>query len=26
LDGRDNQARADLIAERIKDWKSLANS
>jgi hypothetical protein len=26
LDGRDNQARADLIAERIDDWKSLANS
>jgi len=26
LDGRDNQARAALIAERIEDWKSLANS
>jgi hypothetical protein len=26
LDGRDNQARAALIAERILDWKSLANS
>jgi hypothetical protein len=26
VDGRDNQARADLIAERIADWKSLANS
>jgi len=26
LDGRDSQARAALIAERILDWKSLANS
>ncbi|MFC7363414.1 TIR domain-containing protein [Nocardioides astragali] len=26
LDGRDNHARAALIAERIEDWKSLANS
>jgi hypothetical protein len=26
LDGRDNQARAELIAERIDDWKSLASS
>jgi hypothetical protein len=26
LDGRDNDARAALIAQRIKDWKSLANS
>lgn len=26
LDGRDNQARAALIAERIVEWKSLANS
>jgi hypothetical protein len=26
LDGRDNQARATLIAQRIEDWKSLANS
>ena len=26
LDGRDNQARAALIAERIEDWKSIANS
>ena len=26
LDGRDNQARADLIAERIEDWQSIANS
>jgi hypothetical protein len=26
LDGRDNQARAALIAERIEDWRSLANS
>ncbi len=26
LDGRDNHARAALIAERILDWKSLANS
>lgn len=26
LDGRDNQARAALIAERIEDWKSVANS
>lgn len=26
LDGRDNDARAALIAERIEDWKSLANS
>ena len=26
LDGRDNQARAALIAERIEDWKSLASS
>ena len=26
LDGRDNRARADLIAERIDDWRSLANS
>ena len=26
LDGRDNVARAALIAERIEDWKSIANS
>jgi hypothetical protein len=26
LDGRDSQARAALIAERIEDWKSIANS
>jgi hypothetical protein len=26
LDGRDNAARAALIAERIEDWKSIANS
>jgi hypothetical protein len=26
LDGRDNQARAALIAERIEDWKSHASS
>lgn len=26
LDGRDNQARASLIAERIQDWQSIANS
>lgn len=26
LDGRDNLARAALIAERIEDWKSIANS
>ncbi len=26
LDGRDNQARAALIAERIEDWKAIANS
>lgn len=26
LDGRDNQARAALIAERIEDWKSISNS
>jgi len=26
LDGRDTQARAALIAERIEDWKSIANS
>jgi Predicted nucleotide-binding protein containing TIR-like domain len=26
LDGRDNQARAALITERIEDWKSIANS
>ena len=26
LDGRDNDARAALIAERIQDWKSIANS
>jgi hypothetical protein len=26
LDGRDNQARAALIAQRIEDWRSLANS
>lgn len=26
LDGRDNQARAALIAERIEDWRSIANS
>jgi hypothetical protein len=26
MDGRDNQARAALIAERIEDWKSLATS
>jgi hypothetical protein len=26
LDGRDNQARAALIAERIEDWRSFANS
>jgi hypothetical protein len=26
LDGSDNRARAALIAERIEDWKSLANS
>ena len=26
LDGRDNEARATLIAERIGDWKSLATS
>jgi hypothetical protein len=26
LDGRDNQARAALIAERLEDWKSLTNS
>jgi hypothetical protein len=26
LDGRDNEARARLIAERIEDWKALANS
>ncbi len=26
LDGRDNQARAALIAERIEDWQSIANS
>ena len=26
LDGRDNHARAALIAERIEDWKSFANS
>jgi hypothetical protein len=26
LDGRDNHARALMIAERIEDWKSLANS
>ena len=26
LDGRDNKARAALIAERIEDWVSLANS
>jgi hypothetical protein len=26
LDGRDNQARAALIAERIAAWKSLADS
>jgi hypothetical protein len=26
LDGRDNQARGALIAQRIDDWKSIANS
>ena len=26
LDGRDSQARAALIAERIEDWKSIANA
>ncbi|HET6167799.1 MAG TPA: TIR domain-containing protein [Marmoricola sp.] len=26
LDGRDNQARAALIAQRIEDWKSISNS
>ncbi|MGH3348772.1 MAG: TIR domain-containing protein [Nocardioides sp.] len=26
MDGRDSQARAALIAERIEDWKSIANS
>ena len=26
LDGRDNQARAELIAAQIEDWKSIANS
>ena len=26
LDGRDNRARAELIAAQIEDWKSLANS
>lgn len=26
LDGRDNQARAALIAERLADWQSIANS
>ena len=26
LDGHDNQARAALIAERIEDWKSMANA
>ena len=26
LDGRDNQARAALIAERIEDWQSIVNS
>lgn len=26
LDGRDNQARAALIAERIEDWKAIASS
>lgn len=26
LDGRDNAARAALIAERIEDWRSIANS
>ncbi|HEX6149808.1 TIR domain-containing protein [Nocardioides sp.] len=26
LDGRDNAARAALIAERIEDWKSIANA
>ncbi|RYU15111.1 TIR domain-containing protein [Nocardioides iriomotensis] len=26
LDGRDNQARAALIAKRIEDWKSIANA
>lgn len=26
LDGRDNHARASLIAQRIEDWKSISNS
>jgi hypothetical protein len=26
LDGRDNQARGALIAQRLEDWKSISNS
>jgi hypothetical protein len=26
LDGRDDQRRAELIAERLKDWKSITNA